>query len=486
MKGKWIAGVLLLTLLLPYSAAAMNIRSTDIDYVWDHEGTRLYIPKTYQVETVIDDVAGGFNNPQDIFIDAQGRIFVADTGNNRIVQMSPEHEVVAVFTGDGEKEFSEPAGVFVTEEGEIYVADTLNERVVALTAEGEKLREFVRPDSELLGEIHQFRPSKVCVADSGDLYVIMGKNFMIIDQDNAFKGFVGASNVGFSFGDFLVRLFASEEQKQKMVRAQPPAYNNFTLGENDRIYGVAQSKSEQIRIINSVGNNIYPTGVYGEQTVGASGSWVIPAYLDPSFSDIAVDHNGVISVVDKNNGRIYQYNQNGDLLTVFGGNGTVKGKFSVPSSLAVDASGRLYVLDSSANNIQIFTPTAFIEKVHQASDFYDHGKYGEAKALWEDIAAMDTGYILCEQSLGNIYYKEKDYAAAMEKYRSAGDQEGYIKAYGKYVHEALADHFVLVAIGVVALVTLLFWGSARFKRLSDRCCNDLFGIQEESGKKRRR
>lgn len=123
MKGKWIAGVLLLTLLLPYSAAAMNIRSTDIDYVWDHEGTRLYIPKTYQVETVIDDVAGGFNNPQDIFIDAQGRIFVADTGNNRIVQMSPEHEVVAVFTGDGEKEFSEPAGVFVTEEGEIYVAD---------------------------------------------------------------------------------------------------------------------------------------------------------------------------------------------------------------------------------------------------------------------------------------------------------------------------------------------------------------------------
>lgn len=71
--------------------------------------------------------------PQGIFVDGAGRIFVADSGNNRIVRMNN-------MTGAGSttfgtpgswfNQFQNPAGIFVDDAGRIYVADTKNNRVV--------------------------------------------------------------------------------------------------------------------------------------------------------------------------------------------------------------------------------------------------------------------------------------------------------------------------------------------------------------------
>ncbi len=473
--------------LLAGPVAALDLSPADIDYVLDEEGEKIYIPQTYQLESMIGDFGGALNNPKDLFIDAEDNLYIADTGNNRIVKLDASWAVAGAYTGDSDKAFMEPTGIYVREDGQIYVADYGNSRISVMTPEGEHVRDYLQPESDLLGDLYEFRPSKVGVNAMNDVYLIMGKNFMMLDEDGEFKGYIGAENVAFSFSDLIVRMFASEAQREKLARAEPPAYNNFTMGPSDRLYAVALGQNNQIKVINSVGNNIYKSGeAYGEQSKGATGSWIIPAMLDPNFVDIAVDDRGIITAVDQISCKVYQYDTDGNLLTVFGGKGTVKGYFGVPTSLAMDSKGRVYVLDASSNQIHVFRPTSFIEDVHEAIYLYNDGQYDNAQACWERIARLNTGYPLAEQSLGDIYFKQKKYPEAMARYRTIGNREDYTKAYGLWLHDLIAGKFLVVALSLIAGVILILFGIARFKRLAGYWCDDLFGIVDPEKRPRRK
>ena len=69
-----------------------------------------------------------FHKPQDVFVAPDGRVYIADTGNNRILRLSAALELEAVidsFDNNGKADgFASPSGVFVTGEGRLYVADT--------------------------------------------------------------------------------------------------------------------------------------------------------------------------------------------------------------------------------------------------------------------------------------------------------------------------------------------------------------------------
>jgi sugar lactone lactonase YvrE len=74
---------------------------------------------------------GGLNNPMGVAADAAGNIYVADTGNNRIVVFGPgaglgtPTPVIATITGG----FNFPQQVAVDAQGNIYVSDTYNDRI---------------------------------------------------------------------------------------------------------------------------------------------------------------------------------------------------------------------------------------------------------------------------------------------------------------------------------------------------------------------
>lgn len=75
----------------------------------------------------------GLSNPTGIAIDALNNVYVADTGNNRVV-VFPQNggsQSVLGFTG-----LSGPQGVAVDDIGTVYVADSGNDRVVKLPAGG--------------------------------------------------------------------------------------------------------------------------------------------------------------------------------------------------------------------------------------------------------------------------------------------------------------------------------------------------------------
>jgi NHL repeat len=77
------------------------------------------------------------DHPEDVAVDAQGEVFIADTFNNRVVKVTPKGKVTTVagtgaagYSGDGGRaasaRLSEPAGLALDARGNLYIADSAN------------------------------------------------------------------------------------------------------------------------------------------------------------------------------------------------------------------------------------------------------------------------------------------------------------------------------------------------------------------------
>ncbi len=97
-------------------------------------------------------------NPRALAVGPDGRRYIADTDNHRVVVLGPNGEFVSAFgsycqLGEGEAggcvdpdgsgpgelgdgQFYEPWGIAVDADGTIYVADTWNGRIQALDSDG--------------------------------------------------------------------------------------------------------------------------------------------------------------------------------------------------------------------------------------------------------------------------------------------------------------------------------------------------------------
>ena len=69
--------------------------------------------------------------PRGIAVDAQGRVFVADTGNKRILVYDADGNFITQIGDEGMAagQFEEPVGLAVDPQGNLYVADTWNQRI---------------------------------------------------------------------------------------------------------------------------------------------------------------------------------------------------------------------------------------------------------------------------------------------------------------------------------------------------------------------
>lgn len=413
-------------------------------YVADEDDNLIPMPEAYEVYDCIYSLGdyGILNHPQDIFV-TENFYFVADTENNRVLKFAKTGSVMQEYTQAFDKNLKSPSGVFVDENNNIWIADTGNLRIVVLSQTGEALEEYGRPDSNLLSENFLFDAQKIAVNSIGYIYALKGANLMRIDGANNFHGYLGATDVGFSLSRLLIRTFGSQSQVERTLKQEPASYSNFVIGSDGMIYGVlATEEKDQIRRLNSVGNNTYPLDTYGF-VLEQEG---IEEPVKPFFADIAVSDNGIITVVDKNTGLLYQYDQDGNLLAAFGGIGNYEGTYAVPISIDVDEKGFLYVLDYSAGTITILKPTEFISLVHEAVSLYDAGKYDEAKAYWEAVIAIDSNYALAHQGLGKVLYKEEAFEESLNQYYLGEDKEGYSESFSEYRHELFRDYFIWVVL----------------------------------------
>ncbi|HHY24173.1 MAG TPA: hypothetical protein GX527_08060 [Clostridiaceae bacterium] len=444
------------------------------DYMLSAEGIgqnkRIPIPDLYKVvnEEFVFGEAGTLKKPMDLFIDKSDNIYIADTGNNRIIKLNPDMSLNSIYGNNIELGLNKPEGVFVEDDGDIYIADTENGRVVHITEKGLVVEEFFEPESEMISSGHaEFKPKKIYISITGYLYLIRQYMLMSIDGNNEFKGYVASSDVRMSMKDVLLRIFYTGEQKAKLTKLVPETFLNFIIADDGMIYGTTLTNTDQIKRINGIGKNIYPEDRrYGERTVDTRGKKSI--VRNPEFVDIAVDKEGIITVIDKNTNNLYQYDLDGNNIGVFGGPGLNKGQFKFPSSLAVDSNGNLFVLDCEKESLQVFKPTEYCKNIHAALSKYHKGMYVEAVKEWEKVQKMHEGNPLVHVGIGKAFYKQGQYKKAMEHYKIANDREGYSTAFNEYRQEMIRKCFALIILAAVILIIAINRLVNLLKRFSEK------------------
>jgi sugar lactone lactonase YvrE len=463
---------LLLALLPGHRCGADREIERESDYVLDGD-LLVAIPMTYTVEGVISYLGGdaGFmNGPEDLFVAEDGTLYVADTGNDRVLRLDDSGRVLAVYRGPPDKPFSKPSGVYVAADGSMLVADTMNFRVAHLDPAGELIEVFLRPDSPLLEEHMTFDPARVFLSPTGYLYVLNKSNymgFMTIDTFGRFRGFIGSTKVGFSLQSLMIRLFASPEQRVRLAKRQAPPFSNFVIHDDGFVYAAAiGTPAAQIKKLNSVGMDVFAGGV--EKRFGLS-SVVRGRSMPPEFADIAVTDAGIVCVLDRNTGEIWQYDQDGDNIAIIGGKGLARGSFEAPVSLAVAADGRLFVLDTVRRNIQILAPTAFVTHVHVAIELYGRGRYAEARTEWETVLGMDATYPLAHRGIARALIKEGRFAEAMSHSGERGkDRATYTRAFVLLRHEVFRRHFTLIVLATVLSAAAIALAGRGLRRASGK------------------
>jgi DNA-binding beta-propeller fold protein YncE len=97
-------------------------------------------------------------------------------------------------------------------------------------------------------------------------------------------------------------------------------------------------------------------------------------------TNIAVDPDGLIYVVDTIPNRVEVFDTEGNYVRGFGEQGTSAGTFARPKGIAIDSDGHVYVADSEFNKFQIFTP--------EGKPLMDVGSFGPLPGQFLLMTAM--------------------------------------------------------------------------------------------------
>ena len=337
----------------------------------------LRIVRTYAGSGVNDFADGSaltaqFNTPNGIARAADGRIFVADTFNNRIRVISADGAIVSTYAGDGVQNFadgssstarfSSPRGMAVAADGRLFVADEFNHRIRVISADGATVSTYAGSgntgfsgsgfaDGSTTTARFSF-PTGVALTADGRLFIADTRNqrIRVISADGAtVSTYAGIRFFGFANGSTTTARFRSP--------------SGVALAGDGRVF-VADSFNHRIRVISADGATV--STYAGDGVEGfADGSTTTAGFDTPT--DLVVASDGRLFVADTGNSRIRVISADGASVSTYAGSGvtaqanasqleseTALGiDLSFPRRMTLAPDGRLFFTDTGSNRIRV-------------------------------------------------------------------------------------------------------------------------------------
>ncbi len=295
-----------------------------------------YVKKRLQVASLLTWGAQGvengqFKDPHGLAVDAEGHVYVADSGNHRLQKFGPDGEFLAAWgsQGNGPGQFNEPWGLTIDDEGYVYVADTWNHRIQKFDPEGNFLLQWGAfgntqgATDEMPGLF--WGPRDIATDAQGQVYVTDtgNKRVQVFSPQGEFVRQWGMAGL-------------MEGQFDEPV--------GIDLDQEGHVY-VADTWNQRIQTFDQDLNFVAQWPVLGWE----SNSVINKPYL-------AVDEKGRVYVTDPENYRLLIFDNKGALLATFGEIGLDERSFNLPVGLDVDDEGHVYVADSANQRIMKFGP----------------------------------------------------------------------------------------------------------------------------------
>ena len=284
--------------------------------------------------------------------DAAGNIYIADSWNGMLRKVSGG--IIATIAGGGSLYFGDngsateaglgaPNGVAADTSGNVYIADTLNNAIrkvsngVITTVAGNGISGY-SGDNGPAASANLNSPYSVAVDTSGNLYIADTVNNVIREVANGVIATIAGNGKQGNAGDGGPATSASLNAPQGVaVDATGDVF-------------IADTGNSVIRkIVNGTISTVAGTGLTGY--IGDGGPATGAALNLPT--GVAVDLGGNLYIADSGNEAIREIS--GGVISTLAGNGTAGylgdngpangAEFRTPSGVAVDAAGNVYVAD---------------------------------------------------------------------------------------------------------------------------------------------
>ncbi|MGZ6347239.1 MAG: SMP-30/gluconolactonase/LRE family protein, partial [Anaerolineales bacterium] len=283
---------------------------------------------------------GQFNAPHGIAIAPDGTLYVADTNNNRIQHFSATGQFLNswgtfadITAGDAPfGTLNQPWAVAVSPDGNlVYVADTWNHRIQKYTSSGTPVKMWGTPlyDPTTTDPLGIWGPRGIAVDAQGRVFVADtgNKRIMVYDADGNFLQQIGSE--GLSIGLF-------EEPVGLTFDSKGYLYVDDTWNQRVQVFAPNADGSTYSPIV----------------------QWDIAGWYGESLDNkpyIAADSQGHIFVTDPEGYRVLEFSADGGFIRTWGDFGSGDGNFGLATGIAVDSTGRVWVVDGANNRVMLFS-----------------------------------------------------------------------------------------------------------------------------------
>jgi streptogramin lyase len=250
------------------------------------------------------------SQPRGIAVGPNGRVYVTDTGNQRLLILDQGGRLLSKAHG-GAEPFAELSDVATDKSGQVYVLDVGREHLSIFDAEGNYLREVpAQPD-----------------------YIDHSRGLFVDDQNYPWLANTSVNRVVALdlAGNVLVEFPVALD-----VPAQP------------------------VDVVTTPDGNIYVTDIILDQLLcfGVDGqlrqSWLIPHSTSLDGAHLAVDGSGNLYLTLPEEGQVLQLSPTGEAVAKWDLH-QPDGQKMKPVGIAVDAGGQVWVVDSAGGNIVVLT-----------------------------------------------------------------------------------------------------------------------------------